>query len=630
MELSRVDISNFRSIKELSICFKPQCRILVGVNESGKTNILDALSFLSKTLMPSDEDRRDPQPDESPVVSAYVRFVFKLDKKECQKNFDAIKDQVAAIDFGEAILSYNKRDLTLQEFCNTRNEGLYRINIIKKDKISSFWSLGEGYSVYEYWKKPSVACPTDYIVKEHQKPLSKYKLINTRDFSEIPSQYLETISPEEINSIIGKLVTSTIDEKLPECVRWSYNESNLLPGRIVLANFVADPSSCLPLKHMFELAGYFDIKDTITAEQKRTNGIRNLLNRVADRATKHIRNVWKENKEIKIFLQENGLDIDAGIEDKFNTYNFAKRSDGFRRFVTFLLIISAKERTQQFKNILLLIDEPDIGLHPSGARYLKDELIKIAETNTVVFSTHSIFMVDRETVERHLIVKKENEVTTAEEASQSNIKDEEVIYNALGYSIFENLHKKNIVFEGWRDKKMFEIAIKNPPTKYKKLKEKFKDFGTCHAEGVKDIPRITAILNLANRECIILSDNDAAAKEQQKKYTGYGKWFIYSDILEVENIITGEDFVKPEVFKGIIKNLIQQQPELPALTEDQLNNSGGKIHALESWLSRANVPQQEKKVILNQIKEAVFTNLKVTQIEEVYFEYLEKITKNDF
>ena len=53
MKLSRVEIKNFRSIKKVDVHFDPTCRILVGINESGKSNILRALSLLDP-LQPVD------------------------------------------------------------------------------------------------------------------------------------------------------------------------------------------------------------------------------------------------------------------------------------------------------------------------------------------------------------------------------------------------------------------------------------------------------------------------------------------------------------------------------------------------------------------------------------------------
>ncbi|MCK9418146.1 MAG: ATP-binding protein [Nitrospirae bacterium] len=632
MELHRVQITNFRSIKDLTIYFSPRCRVLVGINESGKTNILRALSMLNEDQVPTDDDKRDPLPDEPPVTESYIRFIFKLDKLERQKVFEKIKDNFIAKNIKKPMLTYKAQEMTLQKFCDELTEGVYRVNILspKNKKEAVYRKLSTGYKVHDTWKKPSAACPPTYTLalpdSNNAISISKH-IIDVEDCPDIPANYLTDVTPEDINEMVGSQIVNIVNDGLLDCIYWVYSEKNLLPGKIELSGFISNPTSCLPLKHMFELAGISDIAKAITEEQKRPNGLRNLLKRVADRTTKHIRNVWKEYKDIKIILSENGPHIDAAIEDKFNVYNFARRSDGFKRFVTFLLMISAKERTKQLRDTLLLIDEPDIGLHPSGARYLRDELIKISETNHVVYSTHSIFMVDRENTERHLIVKKENEETSAENVSQSNIKDEEVIYNALGHSIFEDLAKKNIVFEGWRDKQLFRIAIKTPPSKYKSLKDDFSGIGTCHAVGIKDIPRVSTILELADRECMIVSDDDNIAKQYQKEYDGHGRWCRYSEILENTKALTGEDFIKPEVFEPIFKKLMQKYPLLSELSEGQLHDSGGKLYVIDEWLKKGGIGQQEKKAVLNEIKGEIFNNLKASHVEEEYFEFLKKLAK---
>lgn len=46
MRLVRAEISDFRSIRDVTIDFDHRCRLLVGVNEGGKSNLLHALSFL--------------------------------------------------------------------------------------------------------------------------------------------------------------------------------------------------------------------------------------------------------------------------------------------------------------------------------------------------------------------------------------------------------------------------------------------------------------------------------------------------------------------------------------------------------------------------------------------------------
>ncbi len=78
MEFNRIDIINFRSIESETICFDPKCRVLVGINESGKSNILMALSLLDEDTPPTSGDVRESLPEEPEIHDSFVRFVFVL------------------------------------------------------------------------------------------------------------------------------------------------------------------------------------------------------------------------------------------------------------------------------------------------------------------------------------------------------------------------------------------------------------------------------------------------------------------------------------------------------------------------------------------------------------------------
>jgi len=49
--VSRITVENFKSIKELELRLEPGLNVLVGANASGKTNILEAVSFLREALI---------------------------------------------------------------------------------------------------------------------------------------------------------------------------------------------------------------------------------------------------------------------------------------------------------------------------------------------------------------------------------------------------------------------------------------------------------------------------------------------------------------------------------------------------------------------------------------------------
>jgi energy-coupling factor transporter ATP-binding protein EcfA2 len=380
-----------------------------------------------------------------------------------------------------------------------------------------------------------------------------------------------------------------------------------------------NPDTCIPLKNMFLLAGIEEgnIKVSLTKAREGTdNQFQNDLDRIADKTTSHFKAVWKEYRGIEFSLRLNADHIVPGVREK-NVHDFERRSDGFKRFVTFLLIISVNVKTDKIQNTLLLIDEPEIGLHPSGARYLRNELIKISTKNYVVYSTHSIFMIDSGNIARHYIVKKSDEITTLEDAKASNIADEEVLFNALGHSVYSVLKEMSLIFEGWKDKHLFKTALGAASTT---IQKKFADVGISHAKGVGSMKSITPMIELANRTCFIISDADKAAKEEQKLYKkdkGFGEWLTYADIDSSITALTGEDFVKKaHVIKQV--NSVISAAGMPAFAEIDLPNDHDKLAVILRWLTANGMTQEQAKDALNQIKDAIFAKLKASDIADEY------------
>lgn len=631
MKLSKVVIKNFRSIKNATVELRPPCRVLVGINESGKSNILKALALLDQGTATTQSDIRFPLENDPPVDEAFVRFIFALNEEEISHVYENVLKKIFSKDIEQKIsIKKANKEIGLKGFCRSRSEeGLYRINLLEESKSCTYWSmpkdtftLGDGLAI------PSKAVPPNFLVEDEEgpKPLKDFGLVDVDDCPEMPEKYLISATVDDLDKIVGSEVIEVVKSNLPDCIYWTYNEQNLLPASIALSSFAANPVSCIPLKNMFELAGIKNIQEAISTEQSRTHGLRNLLGRVAKQTTQHIKSIWQEYQSIEILLEPNGANIDASVKEGFNRYDFASRSDGFKRFVSFLIMVSAKVKTNQLEDTLLLIDEPEIGLHPSGARYLKDELIKISEMNYVVYSTHSIFMVDKENIGRHLLVKKENEVTVSTEVTNSNFADEEVIYNALGYSIFENLKEVNILFEGWRDNKLFQVAMGHVPKAYQKLKNAFRNVGVAYLQGAPDAGRVCPILELANRSYIIVSDCDQTAKSEQKKFSGSGLWKRWDELSDKAEIVTGEDFIKDSHTISTLTKIKGEYSSLEGLSVASINLSagGGTLYCIDRWIGQA-MSREEKKSFLNQLKEEAVNSLTYKDIEGYFYEYLQKI-----
>ncbi|GAI09476.1 unnamed protein product, partial [marine sediment metagenome] len=136
------------------------------------------------------------------------------------------------------------------------------------------------------------------------------------------------------------------------------------------------------------------------------------------------------------------------------------------------------------------------------------------------------------------------------------------------------------------------------------------------------INRITPMLELANRKCVIISDADVPAKERQKKYKndrGYGEWKRYDEINSTLDVITGEDFIKEAKLTLSVEKI---KNRLSITTNPNFSGNKGKIHNLRAWLTRARISNEDQNTIIKRIKEEIFDDLKIADIEEKYFDFL--------
>ncbi len=619
MKLNRVNIYNYRSIKEETIEFDPQCRVLVGINESGKSNVLNALATLSSEVKTSAPDIRQPLPDEGKFdEEPRIRFVFDFDDAD----FAAIEDTINGKIVGgndTKLLKKRSVELSIKEFIKGYlSQGLYGVNVKTGKKNAMYWTFEKkDFQVISSLKKPSTTCPTTYTfeVDDTSITLAEVKAIMPEDDWNIPAEYLSNATLDNVTTIAINAVLEYVEANLPEVVYWKYAESQLLADQVSLTSFTDDPDISIPLKHMFELAGIEDIASEINeALESGDTRLNNLLRRVAKKATDYLQEVWKDNKEVKFSLYKNGDFIQCSVNEK-NDYSLVNRSDGFKKFVAFLLVVASSSHTGQLRNALLLVDEPDSGLHPAGARYLRDELIKISEFNSVVYSTHSIFMIDRHEIGRHLIVAKKNEITSLKRADEGNIVEEEVIFNAINYSVFEHLKEVNVLFEGWRDRKLFKTYTNG----YKKAY--FDSIGIAHSKGAKGFRGLVQTLELADRKAVIVSDNDTVAKEQQKIYVKLQhvpKWKTYKEISSTTDAITGEDFLKNNYVVAQVKQVTHDDGNELTLAATSLT-ADNKLAYIKSQLIQSGRQNDEALgELMNDIKTALFENLVKANIEPRY------------
>ena len=223
MKLSRVEIKNYRSIQELSLDLDPKCRILVGINESGKTNILDALNLLDPKVVTTQRDLREPGLHEAQITEARVRFIFSFEKEETSEMIEQLKTNILSKTYSFPIIKIGEKGYTLEEFCESR-QGLYVTNLVNNKKYFSAWSLSNA-KIINKWRKVAATCPGDFSVSESTSEkllLHTFNLVDTLEFASIPEEYLEEATVEDLNSPATEFIKERVESDLPKVLFWNY------------------------------------------------------------------------------------------------------------------------------------------------------------------------------------------------------------------------------------------------------------------------------------------------------------------------------------------------------------------------------------------------------------------------
>lgn len=520
MELKEIQIENFRSIKEEKISFNHNCLVLIGKNEAGKTNVLKAIASVFGEYKVSNKDKRK-RIDNEKILDFFVRAIFTLTAKD----FKIIEERFITKYKGLEIIKF-KSGISFNKYLEKK---FY--SIIKMIKIADG---AKSYLTHWVFRNK----------KEIELENQLYLLGST----------ISTTGTEkfELDDVCFEMIKSLYDENRFKCHYWQYSDTYLLPSSVKINEFTTDPSKFKALENIFTLCERGNIQKEFEISKSEDGDYLNLLEQVSKKVTFTFQKIWKDFKGTSIQLLPDGEDILIKVVDKAK-YNFEDRSDGFKKFISILLMLSTESRSKKImENDIILIDEPDQSLYPTSAEYLRDELLEIGKNCKVIYSTHSQYMIDSSCLDRHIVVEKFGDVTTLKkEDANSPYTTDELLRRAIGSSIFECLKPKNIIFEGYLDKQLF---IKY--CKFNKIEKDFNNYGTVYLNGISGAETLVQILLLANKKFVIVADSDETSKHKridfERNYPEYKySWLAYADFFKT--ISTMEDFLTTEHIEAQIK-----------------------------------------------------------------------------
>jgi putative ATP-dependent endonuclease of OLD family len=379
MTISRVRIENFRSIAHCEFRPSSLCA-LVGENNAGKSNILDAISrvlardWVSVGLF-DEQDFRGGKTDQPMVIEFEFSppLTYKRFKYSEVVEIPVLRFTVQP--YKRAIGTAKVGDLRLEQAC------------LKKDGKPVMVPIQAPKTGVKPTFEPLVHVPSE--VKE-QIP-AVFIRSDRRLSDQLPSSRYSLLR-KLLEDIDEKLKTSTVTEK-------KNGAAVQRPARDVFAERLAAALEVLKIKEFVELE-----------ELLRKHSLQNLGYDPGTDADRfkfgfELFESWDFYKAMRLAFSESGSIVDAT-----NMGHGAQNA-------LIVAIFQAYEHLRK-KGALILIEEPELFLHPHRRRFFYQTLRRIAQNNQILYTTHSTHFVAIPEYEEVHIVSRNAEDATAVRSSK--------------------------------------------------------------------------------------------------------------------------------------------------------------------------------------------------------------------
>lgn len=463
MKLKEVQVYKYKCIeKTQKFSVDDNITVLVGMNESGKTSILEAIA--KTNYFQSDEDfnfnstHDYPRKEKKSMEKEMKKTKTIPDAIECV--YDLTDDLIATIEEDIGIDLIKNRIISITtKYDNTR---VWKVELVNKEKFISF-KLKEK-KIHSKTLSDKLNLVKD--IDDYRSIMDEYKDEKIIEGLQELEIYFKNEYGWESNPIDEYIVRKYIKDKLPKFLY--YDEYYSLPSRISIEKLISEKLEGEELKTakaLFELA-QIDIKELLESEDY--EDYKAELEATEAIISEELFEYWTTNKNLDIVF-----DIDKKIIDKQNNRNniehildirvrnkrarmslpLKNRSKGFNWFFSFLVWFK-KIQEDVDSNYILLLDEPGLNLHASAQadllRFIKD----LSSDYQIVYTTHSPFMVESENLNRvRTVLETENGSIISDSIQEKDPNTLFPLQAALGYNIAQNLFisKNNLLVEGVSD-----------------------------------------------------------------------------------------------------------------------------------------------------------------------------------
>ena len=602
IKLTKATIHKYKSIEqEQTFEIESDVTVFVGTNESGKTNLLEALakvnyfeadknfSFNMTRDYPRKEKKAADRLDEAPIA---VTLSYQISKELINKISEDIKLPIKKDTFSYSKRHDNKAVCSIYE----------KIDIDKfvKKQLSDLGVKDEKYIklLTEIKDEKGYDSMIAQLTADGEAAEFLEKL------NQLKKYYVNKLNWD--NPIEEYIWRTYLKRNMPKFMY--YSDYYMLPSRISIDKLdkqgQLDESSEKTARALLELADIntkniidSDSYEDFKAELEATQAI------ISDEVFKY----WSTNKNIRINFDidkveetdtnnnqrivDHVLDIRVQNLRSMVTLPLENRSKGFNWFFSFIVWF---KKIQEDKNnsYILLLDEPGLNLHAMAQHDLLQFIEDLSEEYQVLYTTHSPFMIESSKLNRVRTVVEEDDGTHVTDCLQTKNPDTLFpLQAALGYTLAQNLFvsDKNLLVEGISDLVYLNIFsnILNEMGK-----ESLSDDVTIVPVGGADkIATFVSLLrgNELSMVCLLDTFTDDSSKARltnlaEQNIIKDKKIIFYHDVLDseyadIEDLFNIEDYLK--IFNGAFKKKLKSSEideSLPIVEQLVSKNAGRKFN----------------------------------------------------
>ena len=468
MLLASATVGPFKTIdRPQTVAIEPDVTALVGLNETGKTAFLHALAKSADALgvaafEPVDDYPRKDLPSylkehkTRPAVA--TRLEYRLEDREA----DALSRHLGTTlppDFSFAIAH------------NYDNEWLYSMSI---DERPAVMALAEAHPLSAQAKRALQSAAT---LRDAPAALRSAGTTNV-DLAFLKAVE-SRVAVSQWRSVLAYEAYRWLDTRVPRFLY--FGDAEILPSRTNLADLAQraalakhDPKQ-MPLEHrgVVALLRMADVDVETLANPTALDPLRAKVQAVAIALTDQIMEFWRGNENVEVEVDiRNDPSEPRPFNEGPNLYlrvrnrregavstPFRQRSRGFNWFFSFLVWFDSVR--QQLANpssehdVILLLDEPGLGLHPLAQSDVLTYLDDLAIRHQVIYTSHSPFMLHADRLRQVRVVEHRPEAGTVvtDRVAGSSERTLFPLQAALGWSVAQNLFvaDRNLLVDGLSD-----------------------------------------------------------------------------------------------------------------------------------------------------------------------------------